>query len=165
MPKQDAAVSTLEFFAAMDKVRKAWISFSPTEKVNKSLFGVLMAVKRVCLRDSNAPGAKITELAHLLGHSAAGVSQKINVLEQQGLVERVTDCTDRRNTYIRLTDAGAAIAKEACSRFDAKIQEMLKKMGPEKSRQLMGLLEELAQVLEDSSAGESNHLTEETHLT
>ena len=150
--KDRKEVSTEEFFTTMNRVRKAWLSFTPAVGINKSLFGLMMTTRKLCRERPAVPGAKITELAHLLEHSAAGVSQKINALERQGLVERVSDAADRRNTYIRLTDAGSRLTEEACARFDARIQEMLCRLGEEKSRQLLELLDALALILEDSSA-------------
>jgi len=61
----------------------------------------------VALRRSGPPYVRTpSELARALVLSAGGVSQRLERLEQVGLIERQNDVQDRRVVYVRLTDKG-----------------------------------------------------------
>ena len=45
-------------------------------------------------------------LARYMGLSAAAVTNRLNHLEERGLVRRLPDATDRRGVHVELTDAG-----------------------------------------------------------
>lgn len=53
-------------------------------------------------------GATISELANLLQVSPPAVSRTLKKLEQKGYAQRITDTSDRRNTYVYVTDEGNA---------------------------------------------------------
>ncbi|QLY28134.1 MarR family winged helix-turn-helix transcriptional regulator [Nocardia huaxiensis] len=64
----------------------------------------------VLLRLGRSPGSKlrITDLVTQTGLTSGGMTRLIDRLDKRGLVERVTDPTDRRVVLAHLTPAGAA---------------------------------------------------------
>jgi len=76
---------------------------------SRSGAGALQPVQRLalaylgrCNRYSDTPGA----LADYLGLTKGTVSQSLNHLEREGLIERLPDPEDRRRVRLRLTPAG-----------------------------------------------------------
>jgi DNA-binding MarR family transcriptional regulator len=63
---------------------------------------VLMALRRSGKPYRLSPGA----LARYLGLSAAAMTNRLNHLEERGLVRRLPDKSDRRGVHVELTDAG-----------------------------------------------------------
>ena len=80
------------------------------------------------------------EIAREMGVTPANVSQIIDALEQEDLVERVASAADRRSTYAKLTAKG----EEACSRLVPAIVEFMAATGealePAELDQLLSLL-------------------------
>ncbi|RKQ88312.1 DNA-binding MarR family transcriptional regulator [Solirubrobacter pauli] len=66
-----------------------------------------------------------TALADALGTGASYVSKIVRRLEQDGLVERATDPSDRRASLITLTEAGETAARGVYELGDRMIAEVL----------------------------------------
>ena len=66
-----------------------------------------------------------TALAEVLSTGASYVSKIVGRLEQDGLVERTVDPTDRRATLVSLTPAGEAAALSVYALGDRMISEVL----------------------------------------
>lgn len=145
---QTAHAVAMEFFLAMDRVRKSWEKFTPCQSLSKSQFGVLMALQHLTRETACTGGVKITDLARELHHSLPAVSQKINMLEEAGLVRRDSKNGDRRVIYLQLTEQGQSLVHQAAERFDHRTAETLNLLGTEKTRQLLLLLQDLADAID-----------------
>jgi len=92
---------------------------------------VLYFIDRHANRDS--PGLMVSEISGKLNLTSPTITQHINSLETQGLVERLADPDDRRVVRIRLTDSG----KQYVQRInDARLQmfvELVAHLGEEES--------------------------------
>lgn len=144
-------IKPMEFFEAMDRVRRGWFQFMPNHSLKKSYFGILMFIRHICAKNPQQEGAKMTDLAHEMNQTTASISQKINALEQEGMVERLVSSTDRRVCYVRLSEKGTITVEQALQGFDKQVMKILSQLGPEKSVQLIGLLNDLADILQASS--------------
>ena len=102
-----------------------------------------------------------TDLKSALSYTSGGMTKRIDRLEQQKLVERVSHPTDRRAWIIRLTDDGFALAKK----IDAEgrtngIRTKISSVFDEKEWELFaGYLQRLDRALEAAGLGAS---TDET---
>ena len=65
-------------------------------------WAVLMALRRTGKPYRLSPGV----LARYMGLSAAAMTNRLNHLEQRGLIRRLPDASDRRGIHVELTDAG-----------------------------------------------------------
>jgi DNA-binding MarR family transcriptional regulator len=65
-------------------------------------WSVLMALRRTGKPYRLSPGV----LARYVGLSAAAMTNRLNHLEERGLVRRLPDVSDRRGVHVELTDAG-----------------------------------------------------------
>ena len=141
-------VTPMQFFAAMDGARRGWLRFMPGPQLNKSLFGVLILIRKMGCSHPETPGVRISEIASAMHQSVPAVSQKISALERQNLVCRIAHPKDRRVCYIALTEQGRELTRQMMQSFERQVEQILLQLGEEKSAQLMGLLHDLADVLE-----------------
>ncbi len=132
------------FFRALFRLRQSWIRFFGESELREAFFGLLMLIRHSCEANPEQPGVMVSELARRLNQSTAAVSQKISILEQRGLVERTVSPEDRRVCYIRLSPQGHEALNHAQEWLSAQFSGVLEQMGPEKSTQLLQLLDELA---------------------
>lgn len=71
-------------------------------KLDHGEWGVLGALRRAGKPYRQSPGV----LARYMGLSAAAMTNRLNHLEERGLIRRLPDATDRRGVHVELTDAG-----------------------------------------------------------
>ena len=70
--------------------------------LDRGEWSLLGALRRVGKPYRQSPGV----LARYMGLSAAAMTNRLNHLEERGLVSRLPDATDRRRIQVELTDAG-----------------------------------------------------------
>ncbi len=156
-------MESVELFRLMDRVRRAWLSVTPHETLNKSQFATLLAIFRKtghCGTDSEKKDGVITPsaLADAMHQSRPALSQRIHALEELGYVERVPDANDRRVAGLRLTQEGVQVLNRAKQRFDGMLSQAIKQLGEDHAETLVTLLAELADALE---AAVEQQITEE----
>jgi DNA-binding MarR family transcriptional regulator len=120
--------------------------------LNSASFDVLAALRR-----AGPPYRKTaTELATGSLLSSAGVTFRLDRLEQAGLIVRQRDARDRRVVYSQLTDAGLAVIEQAITKHLEHEHRLLADLTPRERAELARLLGKLeASILaaEPSSAG------------
>jgi DNA-binding MarR family transcriptional regulator len=105
---------------------------------NPSEFKVLAVIHRVT--SENQDDMKVSEISKELQVTPPTVTQIINTLEKDGLVERTIDPSDRRAVKIKLTPSGMAAVKRAKAAFTATFLGLIDYLGEEESEQLADLL-------------------------
>jgi DNA-binding MarR family transcriptional regulator len=96
-------------------------------------------------------GARIGELAERAKLTNQSVGYLVDYLEEHGYVERRPDPRNRRATLVCFTERGWDEA-DACARIlDHLDEELARRMGAAKLRQLQGLLAEITDVLREST--------------
>src|SRR5262249_25589082 len=103
----------------------------------------------VTLRRSGRPYAmRPTDLLRESLLTSGAMTNRIDRVEQMGLVERRPDPRDRRGFIIRLTPAGRKLADRAISSHVVAVADLLKTMTKTERRQLSGLLAKLLAAFE-----------------
>jgi DNA-binding MarR family transcriptional regulator len=98
----------------------------------------------VALRRSGEPYVSTpSELARLLVLSSGGVSQRLEKLEREGLVERRMSAEDRRVVDVHLTAAGLATLDRLIDEYMAHEEQMLSGLSARQIAQLGQLLARL----------------------
>jgi len=108
-----------------------------------------------CIRKHTQPGSmgmKVSEISGLLQVTSPTVTQLINSLEEQGLVERTMDPSDRRAVRVRLTAKGEEAAGKRAVTISALFNGLVAHLGEEESRQLAGLLNKSCAYFSERSA-------------
>jgi DNA-binding MarR family transcriptional regulator len=95
----------------------------------------------VALRRSGPPYVQTpSDLTRVLVLSAGGVSQRLDRLEQAGLVDRSVNTDDRRVIYVRLTKRGLATLDALITEYMAHEDALLHGLGTREREQLAKLL-------------------------
>lgn len=95
-------------------------------------------------------------LAQELGVSPAGMTGRLDGLEQAGYISRTPSSEDRRRVDIEATKAGVAIWREAMARRGRAEQDLFKTLQPKELATLNRLLKRLTTTIEaDSGSGAS----------
>jgi DNA-binding MarR family transcriptional regulator len=84
----------------------------------------------VLLRVVSDQGLSVTTLAERLGVSLATASQLVTDLESGGILERVSDPTDRRRTLVQVADSHRAMADEMVQTRLQPVQRAIERMRP-----------------------------------
>lgn len=119
-----------------------------THGLHRGEFDTLATLRRSGEPFTLTPG----ELARSSMITGAAMTNRLQRLEDKGLLERSTDPTNRRSVLVRLTDAGLALVDEAVVSHVAMERELLDAaLTAREQRQLAGLLERLLEGSGDTS--------------
>ncbi|HEX2914957.1 MAG TPA: MarR family transcriptional regulator [Chloroflexia bacterium] len=138
------------------KLLKALIQFRRADWHHRTVAGckpsevrLLMCIKRGVTAES--PEIKVSSLSRLLNVTSPTVTQLLNGLEAQGLIERHIDPSDRRAVGISLTEKGEQITQQAMEDFHASLQGLIEYLGEEESDRLAELLFKLSRYYQEKS--------------
>ncbi len=87
-------------------------------------FDVLTALRRAGEPYTLIP----SELADTLMMSRAGMTNRVDRLEQSGLIERALDPADRRSFLVALTDKGRAVIDETMTEHAANLKRLVSRL-------------------------------------
>jgi DNA-binding MarR family transcriptional regulator len=100
-----------------------------------------------------APGIGVGALATRERVSAPAMSNHVDRLERDGLVERTPSADDKRRVGLTLTDEGQRVLRRVRSRRTAWLASRLGRLGPEELEVVEAAIGPLARLLdEDVSA-------------
>ncbi len=89
-----------------------------------------------------------TQLAKLLGVTRSAISQIVNRLEKEGLVQRVADLFDRKIAYIEVSDEAIAAYSADMKVYIDFIGKLVEKFGVEKFHTMCDLVSEFTVLVE-----------------
>jgi DNA-binding MarR family transcriptional regulator len=112
-------------------------------------FDVLATLRRFGAPYRMTPTGLYRELVLTSG----AMTNRVDVLEQAGLVERHPDPSDRRGTLIELTEEGKAVVDRAIEEHLEGEAEMVAHLSKEQQRELADLLKRLLTGMEDENEG------------
>ncbi len=84
-----------------------------------------------------------SRLASSLLVTSGTMTNRLDRLEQRGLIQRVANPTDRRGTDVQLTDEGVRLADEAVARHVASEEQMLEPLSAREREQLVRITRKL----------------------
>jgi len=112
-------------------------------KINRGLFDVLTTLRRSGSPYTLAP----KQLAQSLLLSGAGLTNRLDRLERQNLIRRLPEPLDRRGLKIQLTTVGRRLVDRILPELIKLERDLSAGLSERKSRELMRLLNDLAQSL------------------
>jgi DNA-binding MarR family transcriptional regulator len=133
---------------------RTWIRFLATHSaITRELEARLMGAHGLTLSDydvlvqlARAPERKLRniDLAKAVVLTRSGVTRLVDGLEKDGLVRRCSCPSDKRGTFVALTDEGLARLREATSTHVASVRELfVERLGQEGVEQMDALLRAL----------------------
>lgn len=105
--------------------------------------GLTVTEWRVLSSLSDSQGETVGQLAFLTMTKQPTLSKLLQRLERDGLVQRIREKDDRRQTRVILTARGQALASDLCARALAHQQEVLAPLNAAQSEALLDALQVL----------------------
>ena len=103
------------------------------------------------LQNSGAPyRAAAGELSELVLRSSGGMTQILDRLERLGLVQRLTDPSDRRKVLAELTDKGLETAQRASASYARERRRILKSLSTAQVDRIDAAVRLLLEVLDET---------------
>lgn len=118
----------------------------------KCHFAMLEGLLSVIAQSGTDGMIYVSQLAEAFRQPMPAISRALRQLEQDGLIERITDPNDRRKTLVRVTEQGyaaSALCEQALSRYFLSIEQRLT---PEQRRQCNELKDVLLAAIEAENA-------------
>jgi len=119
---------------------KAGVSMAELEVMREIKHNALDSDKNTCISD----------IQNLLCISKAGVSKKLNILEEKGYIARDIDRNNRRQLIITLTERGKEILRDAEENTDKLLTNIITKLGKEQTAQFIELLDKVVDATNDT---------------
>jgi DNA-binding MarR family transcriptional regulator len=144
-----------EVEAAVDRVWKLSKYLDRLWDSTAERFGLNQAGEyKVLLKLRHTPERRMTpgELSTKLVLSTGAMTNRLDRLEEAGLVQRDRDPHDRRSVIVRLTDRGASLVEEAVAAQAKEESQVMSALKPEEQRRLNQLLRKLVLVFEREQA-------------
>lgn len=101
-------------------------------------------------KEGSAENVYADDLQKHLFVSKPAISQMLKSLENAGYLKREINMTNRRKLTVTLTDQGREILAKARQHYRGTINRIIQRYGPEKTRQLIELYTEFADVAKDA---------------
>ncbi|MEV7345785.1 MarR family winged helix-turn-helix transcriptional regulator [Streptomyces sp. NPDC093544] len=98
-------------------------------------------------------------LAEELGHAPRSVTQSVEALEREGLVERTPDPDDGRSKLVTLTPAGAKALAAGTAAGEHVLREIFGAMGDDRLADLDGLLDAIEAAMSPTAPDTRNSLS------
>ncbi|WP_342431525.1 MarR family transcriptional regulator [Neobacillus sp. FSL H8-0543] len=131
-PTAQKLLNTFMQFKKTDWHDKKIAGYNPSE------FKVLAVIKQGC--NEKKRDMKVSEISRKLHVTPPTVTQIINILEKDGLVERSIDQDDRRAVRINITAKGEKVTSQAKNEFTENFLGLIDYLGDKESEQLAELL-------------------------
>lgn len=109
-------------------IKYSWHTISRMYNERASKYGTTAAVGFILLNIDSENGTAATHIGPALGMEATSLSRVFNSMEQDGLIERRNDNSDKRKVTIFLTKLGKEkkqIAKDFVLDFNSKVREQI----------------------------------------
>lgn len=96
-----------------------------------------------------SPGIQPSELGEMLSLTRPAVTTLVNSLEEHHLVERINDAEDRRVVFVRPTEEGLALVRQAKEGFANNVAEIMDYLGPEDGKELVRITRRVRKFLHE----------------
>lgn len=136
MNKQEDIVNDL--LAVLQQIKRGHAGTMPKVPIRKSEMFTLMNIGS--LMKKHPEGIKQGSLSQILNLAPPTVTPMINVLEDNGYIERVGSKEDRRVVFIRLTEMGKTFLDEKENLFKSNIKALVNYLGEEDSKTFIRLI-------------------------
>ena len=91
----------------------------------------------------------ITEISNKLKITKSAVSQSIAKLEKKGLIKRKINLFDKKVNYLSVTKKGVKQYEQKQKEYKQMINNVIRKMGKEDSKELSRLLDKLGSIMNE----------------
>ncbi len=137
----------MAFLICLRKLRRSNVS-TMYDSLSTAEFFTLVAARALKYEQSDV---RVSALAERLDSSPQAISKMLRNLEVKGYIRRETDPSNRRNTFVRITEEGDTLLQEAQSSIHQFAQLVTEKMGEEDMACFIRLGEKCSQVMHEAA--------------
>lgn len=139
-----------EMMFLMNKVKLIHARTKDDLEIPQAEFVALTAIQIRSKVDENGKGmaASTSDVANYMGATMPALSKTIRNLSMKGYVKQVQNPNDRRVTQLALTEKGKKIVDDVFDKRQIALKKTLESFGPEKTKELIGLLNEFVTAME-----------------
>lgn len=146
----------LQFYNAMLRLKRTTRHIPPPCKgLSHFEFMCLHVIANYTGEHPELPGIKASILSEITRTSRPAISQYINLLEEKGLIRRSASQTDRRVTYLCLTDNANAFLGESEEEAMRHLRLICDQLGHDDTVKAIELVEKLSQIIQSLSEQEA----------
>ena len=131
------------------KVRTSWQVISRMYNVEAAGYGATMAIVHFLLNIDSSEGSYASDIAPRLGMEGSSLSRIIQTLENEKLIIKKNDNTDKRKVRLILTDKGKKykeLAKNSVREFNTLLES---KIGKKKIEDFYKVITEITNIAEE----------------
>lgn len=157
------------FFNIMDSFRKMNIA-SMLPDISNGEFAVMKMIRHCRQNGSGTQnGVKVSSIVKCSKMPAPAISRTLKHLEEKEYIVRTVDKEDRRNTFVKMTEAGEALLRETDEIMSDFADAVFGQMGDETMRKLNDYLSRMvetadAEIAKRKYKGKKGETEIETHL-
>ncbi|WP_455714313.1 MarR family winged helix-turn-helix transcriptional regulator [Anaerosporobacter sp.] len=135
-------IETMMKIHSMKRKSKGFGGLSHTE-------GMILFYLDHKIDEDNTLGIKVSQITKHLEIPKPATSKVLNSLEERGFILRKIDRSDRRVTYISITEEGYAFIKDLHDKRDQYISDLLIKLGEEDAKELIRIIDKLYRIVSE----------------
>ena len=141
-----------EFLDSIAKIKKLAHRYKKTETIQPIM---LMTMKNIYndylnnIENENYYGVKTSELTKKMCITKPATSKMLNVMEEKGYIERISNKSDRRVVYVKITKEGEEFLKNQNKKFERFTCKIVEKMGEEDTDTFIRLFGKLYNIIEE----------------
>jgi len=131
------------------KIKTSWQIISRMYNAEAAQYGGSIAIGHFLLNIDSDEGAYASEIAPMLGMESTSLSRIIKTLEEEKMIIRKSDKTDKRKVKIILTQKGREnkeLAKNIVRNFNTLIEN---KIGKQRIEEFIKTISEISQLAEE----------------
>ena len=152
---QAATLTEHKLFKALTQFHRLGWHHQSIAGCKPSEIRVLFCIKRGM--GLHIPEIKVSEISKQLHVTPPTITQLLNSLEANRLIERHSDVNDRRAVGVKLTRKGELVTQQAAEAFSASLNGLIDHLGEEQSNQLADLLFKVFRYFSESAVDASVH--------
>jgi DNA-binding MarR family transcriptional regulator len=131
------------------KIKTSWQIISRMYNAEAAQYGGSIAIGHFLLNIDSDEGAYASEIAPMLGMESTSLSRIIKALEEEKMIIRKSDKTDKRKVKIILTQKGREnkeLAKNIVRNFNSAIES---RIGKQRIEEFIKTISEISQLAEE----------------
>lgn len=146
-----------EFFSVMEVTRKInYKHFHNSD--NKGPLTLSESMMLCCINDyvkiqkeknQSLLGLKASEISKQLKTTKPATSKMLNILEEKGYIERITNKVDRRAVYVNITEAGIKVLQDQRDKNVKLMAKILQRMGEDDIKNIIMLMKKMNSIMEE----------------
>ncbi len=143
-----------EKLALFESIKSAFLHIDAQEKSMLLEYNLSLPRFYVLLHVHNHPGINQMELTALMLCTKGNITRILQGLQADGLIERMGDPSDGRNSLVKLTKSGKTLLYKAYENYEQLVDELMGRFNSEEIKQYNKILQIIQNTLKPQALRE-----------